>query len=223
MPSYDTYPRSATLHFPSEVYQKIDAFELLPQLLEIVEPEDLKCVQFLRGGKVCLSFKEKSVRAQYISEGLRFNGQDIPVTRDAEKLTIVYLHDLRYEIAGDDVYDFFSSYGDVLTVERSVSTAFPSLCDGNRVIKIVLEQSLPSVVVNVVYGIVNSLRSVSCIVKLAIVPSPALSLVCFAAAGSRVIWPVSVRGLGIQLLLLLVTLILWLSLFRILLTQKLIL
>ena len=82
-------------------------------MLEIVEPEDLKCVQFLCGGKVRLSLEEKSVRDYNISEGLRFNGQDIPVTRDAEKLTIVYLRDLPYEVAGDDVYDFFSSYVDV--------------------------------------------------------------------------------------------------------------
>ena len=74
---------------------------------------------------------------------LKVSAQDIPVTRDAEKTTIVYLCDLPYEVSGDDVYDFFSAYGVVLTVERSVSPAFPSLCDGNRLIKIVLEQSLP--------------------------------------------------------------------------------
>ena len=88
------------------IYQKIGASELLPQLLEIVKPEDLKCVQFLRGGKVLLSFKEKSVRDHYIPEGLCFNGQDIPVAGDAAKLTIVYLRDLAHEVAGDDAYDF---------------------------------------------------------------------------------------------------------------------
>ena len=77
------------LHFPSEVYQKIGASELLPQLLEIVKPEDLKCFQFLRGGKVRLSVQKKSVRDHYISEGLRFNGQDIPVTRDGLLCTFV--------------------------------------------------------------------------------------------------------------------------------------
>ena len=58
---------------------------------------------------------------------LKVSAQDIPVTRDAEKLTIVYLRDLPYEVSGGDVYDFFSSYGVVLTIERSVSPAFPSL------------------------------------------------------------------------------------------------
>ena len=39
--------------------------------------------------KYVLSFREKSVRDHYISERLRFNGQDTPVTIDAERLTIV--------------------------------------------------------------------------------------------------------------------------------------
>ena len=131
---------------------------------------------------------------------------------------------------GDDVYDFFSSYCDVLTVERSVSPASPSLCDGNCVIKTVLEKAFrilcPSVVVNVMHGIVNSLRSGSYVVKLAIMPSPAPYLVCVAAASSWVIWPGSVRGPKIQLLLLQATLILCrtlLILFQSLLTQNLIL
>ena len=36
----------------------------------------------------------------------------------------MYLRDLSYEIAGDDVYDFFRGYSEVLTVERTVSSDF---------------------------------------------------------------------------------------------------
>ena len=115
-------------------------------------------------------------------------------------------------------------------VKRSVSPASPSLCEGNCVIKTVLEKAFrilcPSVVVNVMHGILNSLRSGSYVVKLAIMPSPAPSLVCVAAASSWVIWPGSVRGPKIQLLLLQATLILCrtlLILFQSLLTQNLIL
>ena len=118
----------------------------------------------------------------------------------------------------------------MLTVERSVSPSSPSLCDGNCVIKTVLEKAFrilcPSVVVNVMHGILNSLRSGSDVVKLAIMPSPAPSLVCVAAASSWFIWPGSVRGRKIQLLLLQATLILCrtlLILFQSLLTQNLIL
>ena len=48
-----------------------------------------------RGGEVHLSFKEKSSRDNLFSEGFRIDGFDIPITRDAEKLTTVYLRDFR--------------------------------------------------------------------------------------------------------------------------------
>ena len=82
------------LQFLPQVYQQTDVCELLPQLLEIVKHEDLKCVQFLRGGKERLFFKEKPSRDHLFSEWLRIDDFDIPVTRDAEKLTAVYLRDL---------------------------------------------------------------------------------------------------------------------------------
>ena len=72
---------------------KTDASELLSQLLEIVKPEDLKCVQFLQGGKVHLSFKEKSSRDHLFSEVLAFDSFEIPVTRDGEKLDTVNQRD----------------------------------------------------------------------------------------------------------------------------------
>ena len=97
------------LHFLRSVYQKTGSSEILPQLLQIFKREDLRCIQFLHDGKVRVSFREKSVRDYHSAEGVRFDDQDIPVTRDAEKLTVVYLHNLAYEIAGDDLYDFFSA------------------------------------------------------------------------------------------------------------------
>lgn len=69
-----------------------------------------------------------------------FEDQDIPVTRDAEKVTVLYLRDLPYEVATNDVIDFRSTYGEVLTVERSVAADFPNLCNGNRIVKMVLSE-----------------------------------------------------------------------------------
>lgn len=143
MPSHDAFPKSVVLHFPPDVYQNTGATQMLPQLLQILKADELRCVQFLRGGKVRVSFKDKAVRDHHLSEGIRFAGHDIPVTRHAEKVTTVYLRDLPYEVAGDDVFDFFGAYGEVLTVERSVSPDFPSLCTGNRVVKMILKESLP--------------------------------------------------------------------------------
>ena len=61
-----------------------------------------------------------------------FEDQDIPVARDAEKVTVLYLRDVPYEAASDDVIDFLSAYGEVLTVECSVAADFPNLCDGTE-------------------------------------------------------------------------------------------
>ena len=135
----DVFPKSVVLRFPPNVYQKIGAQEMFPRLLKVFKAEDLSCIQFVRGGKVRVSFREKSVRDYHLSEGVRFDGQVIPVTRDADKVAFVYLRDLPYEVADENVSDFFKTYGEVLAVERSVSAEFPSLYNGNRVIKMILK------------------------------------------------------------------------------------
>ena len=65
------------------------------------------------------------------------------MTRCEEKLTVVHLRDLPYEVAGYGVYDCFSAYGEVLTMDRTVSSDYRSLCDENRIVEIVLKESLP--------------------------------------------------------------------------------
>ena len=59
------------------------------------------------------------------------------------KVTVIYIRDLPYEVASDDVIDFFSTHGEVLTVERSVNSDFPTLCNGNRIVKMVLNEDIP--------------------------------------------------------------------------------
>ena len=139
MPPSELYPKSLLLHFPPQVYQRTSPSELLPKVLEIVKPEVLKCAQFLQGGKVRLSFKEKSDRDHFLYGGLCVDGVDIPVTEHGKKLTIVYLRDLPFEVSSDDLYAFVADYGDVVTTERSTSSTCSSLFDGNRVVKIVLD------------------------------------------------------------------------------------
>ena len=94
---------------------------LLPTLLEILQIEDLRCMKFLPNARVLVSFYEKDIRDRFLSESMRFRDQDIPVTRDGQKVTVVYIRDLPYELASDDVVDVFSSFGEVVTIERSVA------------------------------------------------------------------------------------------------------
>ena len=139
----DEFPKSVVLHFPLSVYQRTGAGEMLPKLLQILKPEDLRCVQFLRGGKVRVSFCEQAVRDHLLSEGMCLDGMEIPVTKDAEEVTVLYVRDLPYEVSDEDVIDFFSTFGEVLIVERSVVAETPNLFNGNRVLKMVLKDSLP--------------------------------------------------------------------------------
>ena len=143
MPPSELYPKSLLLHFPPQVYQRTSPSDLLPKVLEIVKAEVLKCAQFLQGGKVRLSFKEKSGCDHLLYEGLCVDGVDIPVTEHVKKLTIVYLRDLPFEVSCDDLYDFFADYGDVATIERCTSSTCSSSFDGNRVVKIVLDKEIP--------------------------------------------------------------------------------
>ena len=68
---------------------------MLPKFLQILQPEDLRCVQILRGGRVRLPFREKAGCDHLLSDGLCFEDQDIPVTKDAERVTVLYIRDLR--------------------------------------------------------------------------------------------------------------------------------
>ena len=77
MPTQDEYPKSVVLHFSPSVYQKIGAAEMIPKLLEIFNVEDLRCLQFLRNGKIRVSFREKEVRDHYLVEGMRFGGVSV--------------------------------------------------------------------------------------------------------------------------------------------------
>ena len=143
MSTPDTFPKSVVLHFPPSIYQKVGASELLPQLLEKLDPDEVRCVQFLRGGRARVTFRKSSARDYWLSEMLYMFCHDIPVTRDNEKLSVLYLRDLPYEVRADDVKDFFSAYGTVLAIERLTSADFPLLFDGNRVIKMILDKDLP--------------------------------------------------------------------------------
>ena len=145
------------------------------------------------------------MRDRLLSEGMRFEDQDIPVTRDAENVTVLYLRDLPYEVASDDVIDFFSTYGEVLTVERSVVADFPNLCNGNRIVEMVLNEELPYFIS--ICGCQSRLwyrgQLIQCIVCREFghrAQSCPLSTVVAAFVTSPGIWPESVHEPGSQIL-----------------------
>ena len=196
------------------MYQKIGANEILPQLLQKFEPDEVRCVQFLRGGKARVTFRKSSARDYWLTKVLHLKGHDVPVTRDGEKLSVLHLRDLPYEVHADDLQDFFSAYGTVLAMERSTNADFLSLCDGNRVIKMILEKDLPYFLT--VFGFECRLwyrdqPIHSCAVSMVIVPRPVRSLAGAGAVISRAMWPESAHRPGAQFLVLLLILFLCLS------------
>ena len=123
-------------------------------------------MQFLRNGRLRVSFHEKETHDHFLSEGMRFEDEDIPVTKYGQKVTVLFIRDLPYEVASDDLIDFFSSYDEVLTVERSVAASFPNLCNGNIILKLILNEDLPhflSVWLSVSCVVSWTTYSVSCV------------------------------------------------------------
>ena len=66
MPTFQ-YPRSFPRRFST----------VLPQFLECLEADKLVVVQFLRGGQVCLTFRDLEVCEEVIRRGLDFDGLPI--------------------------------------------------------------------------------------------------------------------------------------------------
>ena len=106
-------------------------------------PFPIKCLSENQSRRDHTKVVSKPFRDHLLSEGMCLDGMEIPVTKDAEEVTVLYVRDLPYEVSDDDVIDFFSTFGEVLTVERSVVAATPTLFNGNRVLKMVLKDSLP--------------------------------------------------------------------------------
>ena len=89
MSTPETFPKSVVLHFPPSIHQMIGASDILPQLLEKLVPEEVRCVQFLRGGRVRVTFRESSACDYWLSEELYMCGHVVPVTCDIKRKTLV--------------------------------------------------------------------------------------------------------------------------------------
>lgn len=82
MSTPETLPKSVVLHFPPSIHQKIGASDILPQLLEKLVPDEVRCVQFLCSGRVRATFRKSSACDYWLSEELYMCGQVVPVNRD---------------------------------------------------------------------------------------------------------------------------------------------
>ena len=139
-------PNSIFVFFPEDVYRNVSSSDVLPQLLECLPSEKVAAVQFLRGGVVRITFTDEAVSNDVLARGISFQGSLLRVVCASSEVRSLYVRDLPVEVSDDVVSAFLSSYGDVVLVSCSTYKDFPSVRDGNRVVRIILKQDVPSFV-----------------------------------------------------------------------------
>jgi len=102
------------------------------------------------------------------------------------------VRDLPAEVDNDFASSFFSEYGEVLPVEHDYFDDFPTIRNGNRLVKILLAQEIPCFV---------RVENCGCRVwypgqpsQCSICNESVLSLACHGAAVSPAIWPENARA-----------------------------
>ena len=119
------------------------------------------------------------------------------------------------------VSSFLADFGDVLSVDHCFFDHYPTVRNGNRVAKVLLDRDILNLLKSMdavaVSGTYASQSSVLFAKSLVIVPQPAHSLFAVGAVISPAIWPGSVRRLGALCFLFLVLLILQWKLMKFLL------
>ena len=192
MPTFQ-YPRSLITQFPEEVYQNAGISTVLAHLMECLDTDKVLAVQFLRVGRVHLSCQDPEASNDVLWTGLDFEGLPVRLTPADNRLGIAYLRHLQAEVDYDAVSSFFSEYRKVSLLEHGYFDDFPTIRNGNRLVKILLaEENLWFFRVEILIAVcvtpVN-LSSVPSAAGLAIVPQPVLSLACAGPVVSPAIWP----------------------------------
>ena len=141
MPTFQ-YPRSLVVQFQEDV----GASEILPHLMKCLDANKILAVQFPRAGKVRLTFEDPEVCSAVLRNGLELEGLSVQLMPADDRLRSVYLRDFAVEVDNDVVSAFLSRYGEILPVDHCYFDDFPSLCNGNRLVKILLAQDIPSFV-----------------------------------------------------------------------------
>ena len=140
----DLFPLSVILHFTSEVYLLRGMGDLCPLFVRALHASKISALQFLRGGRVRVTFREPAFREELLSNDLFFEDRKIPVTPAGVHVVTVYVRDLPVELSNDSVKSAFSTYGEVYSVCHGFFKDFPDLQNGNRLILMSISNPIPS-------------------------------------------------------------------------------
>ena len=145
MPSYQ-YPRSLMAQFPEDVYRNAGASDVLPLVMKNLDADKVLAVQFLRAGRVRLTFQDPETCAQVLKEGLDLGDFSVDLFPADDRLRTVHLRDLPVEIEEEVVLSFLGGFGEVLSVNHCFFDDYPSVRNGNRVAKVLLDRDIPQFV-----------------------------------------------------------------------------
>ena len=141
MPCFQ-FPCSLVAQFPENVYKNAGVSDILSLVMRSLDPDKISCMQFLRAGKLRLTFQDAEACSAVLKDGLDldFPVQLLPAD---DRIRVVHLRDLPVEVDDDSVSAFFSDYGEVLSVDHCHFESYPSVRNGNRIIKMLLTQDIP--------------------------------------------------------------------------------
>ena len=93
------HPRSLIPCFPEDVYLNSGSSTVIPQLLERLDADKVLAVQFLRSGRVRLTFNDSGTCDDALEKGLEFDGAPLRLLPADRRLRTVFLRDLPIEIS----------------------------------------------------------------------------------------------------------------------------
>ena len=141
MPSYQ-YPRSLVAQFPEEVYKNAGASDVLRLVKKSLDADKVLAVQFLRAGRVRLTFQDSETCSQVLKEDLDLGDVSVQLLPPDDRLRTVHFRDLPVAIGKEVVSSFLAEYGEVLSVSHCFFDDYPTVCNGNHVAKILLDRDI---------------------------------------------------------------------------------
>ena len=92
---------------------------------------------------VRLTFDDPETCSTVLKDGLDLGDVTVQLFAADDRVHLVHLRDLPVEVDHDNVSTFFSAYGEVLSIDHCYFEKYPSVRNGNRIVKILLTQDIP--------------------------------------------------------------------------------
>jgi len=141
MPSYQ-YPCSLVAQFSKDMYKNAGVSDLLPLVIKILDPDKTLGVQFLTAGKVRLTFDDHETCSAVLKNVLDLGDAAAQLFPADERVHIVHLRNLPLEVNHEALSIFFPAYGEVLSIDHCHFAEYPSVHNGNWLVKILLTQDI---------------------------------------------------------------------------------